>query len=57
MSYGAYGVSMHEAIRKSVSRVVLQVNRNVPYVYGMQNQIHVSQADYIVEADAPLAQT
>lgn len=56
MSYGAYGVSMHEAIRQNVSRVVLQVNRNVPYVYGTSNLIHVSQADRIVEADAPLAQ-
>lgn len=55
MSYGAYGVSMHDAVRRSTSRVVVQVNRNAPYVYGTQNLIHVSQVDRIVEADAPLA--
>ena len=54
MSYGAY-TAMHDDVRAAASRVVLQVNRNVPYVYGMKNLIHVSQADYIVEADAPLA--
>lgn len=54
MSYGAH-VAMHDDVRRAVSRVVVQVNRNVPYVYGMRNVIHVSQVDCIVERDAPLA--
>lgn len=54
MSYGAYGVSMHDAIRACARRIVLQVNRFVPYVFGERNTIHVSQADAIVEADEPL---
>lgn len=56
MCYGAYGVSMHEFVRRSCSRVVVQVNRKVPYVYGMNNLIHVSQVDAIVEADHEIAQ-
>lgn len=51
MCYGAYGVSMHDTIRSCASRVALQVNRNVPFVYGRHNTIHVSEADAIVEAD------
>lgn len=54
LCYGAYGVSMHEYIRDCAATVVLQVNRNVPYVYGERNLIHVSQADAIVEADDTL---
>lgn len=56
MSYGAYGVAMHDDVVRSAGRVVLQVNKNVPYVYGVRHTIHVSQADYIVEADDTLAQ-
>ncbi|MBQ8054283.1 MAG: acetyl-CoA hydrolase [Lachnospiraceae bacterium] len=54
MSYGTY-TAMHDDVRAACSRVVLQVNQNAPYVYGRKNLIHVSQADYIVEADSPLA--
>ena len=56
MSYGAYGVSMHDFIKECASRVVLQVNRQQPYVYGRQNLIHISEADAVVETDVPLAQ-
>ena len=55
MSYGTY-TAMHDDVRAAVSRVALQVNKNVPYVYGKNNVIHVSQADAIVEADRPLAE-
>lgn len=51
MSYGAYGVSFHEYVRRQARKVVLQVNRRQPYVIGQQNLIHISQADAIVETD------
>lgn len=51
MSLGAYGVSFHDYIRELADLIVLQVNKNVPYVYGKNNLIHVSQADIIAEAD------
>lgn len=56
MSYGAYGVTCHEYVRSLARVVVLQVNKNVPYVLGEKNKIHVSQADRIVEADDDLDQ-
>lgn len=34
--------------------VIAQVNKNMPWVYGKQNTIHVSELAAIVEADYPL---
>ena len=31
--------------------VIVEVNRSLPYVYGEQNGIHLSEVDYIVEGD------
>lgn len=53
MSYGAYGVSFHDYVRKQARKVVLQVNRQQPYTCGQQNLIHISQADAVVETDVP----
>lgn len=50
MSYGAYGTSFHDYVRQLAKTVVLQVNPNVPYVYGEHNLIHISQADLVAEA-------
>lgn len=51
MSYGAYGSTFHDYIRQLSHRVVLQVNKNAPFVHGESSCIHVSQADIITEAD------
>ena len=51
MSYGAYGSTFHDYIRQLSDRVVLQVNKNAPFVHGENSCIHVSQADIITEAD------
>lgn len=51
MSLGATGVSMHREVLETADRVVLQVNKQVPYVYGQDNLVHVSEAEAIVEAD------
>lgn len=50
LSYGAYGTAFHDCIREVADTVVLQINPNAPYVYGEKNKIHVSQADFLVEA-------
>ncbi len=55
MNFGASGVALHEHVRKSSKKVILQVNRNVPWVCGEDNMIHVSEADIIAEADDELA--
>ena len=54
MSFGAGGVTHHEHFKNIAKHVVLQVNKNAPYVYGAHNLVHVSEAEYIVEADTPL---
>ncbi|MCC8193787.1 MAG: acetyl-CoA hydrolase [Deltaproteobacteria bacterium] len=51
MSYGATGVALHCYLRETAGKIILQVNRNAPYVYGEHNLIPVSEADCIVEAD------
>lgn len=56
MSYGAYGVTFHDYAREMADTVVLQVNRNVPYVLGEKTRVHVSQAGCIVEADDDIDQ-
>ncbi|MBQ8563547.1 MAG: acetyl-CoA hydrolase [Firmicutes bacterium] len=56
MSDGAFGTAMHGFIKDKADRVVLQVNKNAPYVYGQQNLIHISEADYVVEAEMNLGE-
>lgn len=56
MSYGATGVVMHDYMKEAADRIILQVNRNAPYVFGERNLIHCTEADAIVEADTPLGE-
>jgi len=54
MSYGASGVSVAAHVNEIADRVILQVNKNTPYVYGDKTLIHVSEADAIVYYDSEL---
>ncbi len=54
MSLGASGVCLGTYLLDCAPTIILQVNRCVPYVLGEQNRVHISQADWIVEADEPL---
>lgn len=54
MCYGASGVALHEYLREGAKKIILEVNKQVPYVYGTKNLIHVSQADAIIESNLPL---
>ena len=51
MSFGASGVAVAKYICEIADTIILQVNRNVPFVYGEDSSIHISQADFVVEAD------
>ncbi|MDD6042577.1 MAG: acetyl-CoA hydrolase/transferase C-terminal domain-containing protein [Eubacteriaceae bacterium] len=51
MSYGATGVALHEYLKEVTGRIILQINRNVPYVLGESNKIHISEADAVVYGD------
>ena len=54
MSLGASGVCLGTHIIDASKKIILEVNRYAPYVMGDYNKIHVSQADFIVEADEEL---
>lgn len=54
MNFGASGSSANSALLETAELVIVQVNRNVPYVYGTRAQIHVSDVDFIVEHDDPV---
>ncbi len=51
MSFGASGVALGRCICDTAEKIILQVNKNVPYVHGEKNLVHVSEATCIVEAD------
>lgn len=55
MSYGANGVSHHSYIKDAAKKVILQINRNAPYLYGEQNLVHYTEADAIVEGHDEIA--
>ncbi|WP_434340968.1 hypothetical protein [Mycoplasmoides gallisepticum] len=42
------------ALVKNVKNLIVEVNENVPYTYGSENVIHVSQVAAIVENNVPL---
>jgi acyl-CoA hydrolase len=41
----------HRAVVENAKMVIVEVSRTLPYVYGDQNGVHVSEVDYIVEGD------
>ena len=54
MSYGASGVGFFDYIRETAKIIIVQINKNSPYVYGERNKIHIGQVDIVTEADRPL---
>jgi acyl-CoA hydrolase len=41
----------HRAIIERAKVVIVEVTRGLPYVFGEQNGVHVSEVDYIIEGD------
>ena len=41
----------HRAIIERAKVVIVEVTRGLPYVFGEQNAVHVSEVDYIIEGD------
>lgn len=39
------------AVIERANLVILEVNEHVPYVYGKENGVHVSEVDYVIEGD------
>lgn len=44
------------AICEKAKKIVLEVNPNIPHCYGLEEAIHISKVDYIVEVDYPVAE-
>lgn len=56
MSLGANGVATGGYLQENAKKIILQINRNVPYVYGEYNLIHISEADAVIECDQELVE-
>ncbi|MGA8730005.1 MAG: acetyl-CoA hydrolase/transferase C-terminal domain-containing protein [Terracidiphilus sp.] len=41
----------HRAVIERAKLVIVEVSKSLPYVYGEDNGVHVSEVDYIVEGD------
>jgi acyl-CoA hydrolase len=41
----------HRAVIECARMVIVEVSRGLPYVYGEENGVHVSEVDYIIEGD------
>ncbi|SHK10559.1 Acetyl-CoA hydrolase/transferase N-terminal domain-containing protein [Desulfatibacillum alkenivorans DSM 16219] len=54
MSFGPTGIYHNGFMRDLVKKVVVQVNDQCPYVNGVENVIHVSEVDAIVESSHPI---
>jgi acyl-CoA hydrolase/enoyl-CoA hydratase/carnithine racemase len=56
--YFNFGVAnlWHRAVIERAKTVIVEVVRSLPYAYGDQNGVHVSEVDYIIDGgDGPLA--
>ncbi|MBN1572823.1 MAG: 4-hydroxybutyrate CoA-transferase [Deltaproteobacteria bacterium] len=54
MSFGPVGAYNNEIMMQIADIVIIQVNKQTPFVFGNQTVTHVSNVDYIVESDHPL---
>jgi len=54
MSFGPNGVHNNDTVAKVVKNIIVQVNKETPFVHGYKNVIHVSDVARIVEESHPL---
>ena len=54
MSYGPTGCFSNDTFKRMAKKIIVQVNREVPFCFGTQAHIHVSEVDVIVEHDEPV---
>jgi acyl-CoA hydrolase len=45
-------VTYHKALTEKASTVIVETNANMPYVFGVENGLHLSQVDYVVDGGA-----
>jgi len=54
MNFGPCGVAYGRYATKKCRKVIAQVNSKTPWVHGIENVVHVSEVDFIVEKDHDL---
>ncbi len=54
MNYGPCGVAYGNYAARKCRKVIAQVNSKTPWIHGIENVVHVSQVDFIVEKDHDL---
>lgn len=54
MNYGPCGVVYGRYATSKCKKVIAQVNSKAPWIHGIENTIHVSEIDFIVEKDHDL---
>ncbi len=51
MCLGPSGIALSKFLKEGADRIILQVNKQTPYIFGQNNLIHVSEVDAIIEVD------
>lgn len=54
MCYGPSGVVTCDEAAKTADRIIVQVNKNCPFICGERNKVHVSEVAYICENHHPV---
>ena len=54
MNYGPCGVAYGRYSSNKCKKIIAQVNSKTPWIHGIENTIHVSEIDFIVEKDHDL---
>lgn len=54
MCLGPVGIYVGALMCARAEKIIVQVNKSVPYIYGLDNVIHVDDVTHIIEGDHPL---
>jgi 4-hydroxybutyrate CoA-transferase len=49
MSYGPMGATTNHFFKANADKIIVQVNKETPFLYGKDVHIHISEADFICE--------
>jgi acyl-CoA hydrolase len=45
-------VTYHKAITEKARRLIVETDANLPYVYGLENGVHISEVDHVIDGGA-----
>jgi acyl-CoA hydrolase len=45
-------VTYHKALTEKARTVIVETAANMPYVYGLENGVHISEVDYVIDGGA-----